>query len=137
MKYNKNTQTEKPVNEMPYQCKECPYFSEEGGGICKANDDISSTSSFSRPADRPLPLPFNCYWWYASSVWSKVSPEKQNEYAEERLHMFTASRYLKDLTDKDERRAFIDHLFRGGGGGLIDFNLYPRARQIYEEVKKL
>jgi hypothetical protein len=80
-------------------------------------------------------MPLNCFWWYANNVWDKVSTEKQSAYLEERLHEFTARKML-DVLDKKERNEFIDHIFRPGGGGIINFSKYPAARPIYEEIKK-
>ena len=135
MKYNKNTKTEQPINEMPYTCGECLFFDACAGGQCKANNCITPTFSFSRPADRPLPMPLNCYWWYANILWDRVSHEQQNKYAEERLHQFTAWEFMSGM-GQSERRDFVAHLHRNGGGCLIDFNAYPEAKKIYDKIKE-
>ena len=136
MKYNKITKTEKPENECPNTCGECPYFIKHRfGGTCTANGCKTPTSDYIRPYDRPLPQPLNCYWWYMNRVLNNASAEKQSAYAEERLHLLTAWRYVEGLTT-EERYEFSKHLYRDGGGRLIDFSLYPRAWEIYNEIRK-
>lgn len=139
MKYNPNSSFEKSPNECPRICDECDFFahgiSERHEGTCTANGARRLTYDFSRPTDRPLPMPLNCYWWYMNSVWDKVSAAKAEGYREERRHEFVAWEMLKTLEGK-ERHAFVDHHNRPGGGGLIDFAQYPQAKPIYEEIKE-
>ena len=137
MKYNPKSPFEKAPNECPRKCAECVFFkpgADRMEGTCTANGARSLTYDFSRPTDRPLPMPLNCFWWYANSVWDHVSASKGEEYHEERLHAFVAWRILETMEGK-ERHAFVDHLHRPGGGGIIDFSLYPQAKPIYEEIK--
>lgn len=137
MKHNKNSQYEKPMSECPAHCADCAYFSNNCNiGTCTANGCRTPTFDFSRPTDRPLPQPLNCYWWYANNVWSKLSGQKFAEYAEERRHLIVAHTMLETITDRQERLDFIKHIHRIGGYGLIDFNTYPQAREIYAEVAK-
>lgn len=139
MKYNPKSPFEKSPNECPRKCGDCAFFKSDimatHGGICTANGCRSHTYDFSRPTDRPLPMPLNCFWWYLNNVWNKVSAAKAEEYHEERLHLM-AERVLLDVFDGQERRDFIDHMHRAGGYGLIDFSKYPQAKLIYNEFKK-
>ena len=141
MKYNKNSAFEKPEKECPNHCAECPYFS--GESTCTANGCKTTTYFFSRPTDRPLPLPLNCFWWYAASVWNKVNESQIDEYREERLHLFVTWKMLKILNDIAVPSAnktvieFIKHVHRRGGYNLIDFSIYPEAKEIYNEIKKM
>lgn len=138
MKHIKTSPFEKPLNECPHRCAECDFFApgaDRREGTCTANGCRSLTYDFSRPTDRPLPMPLNCFWWYANSVWSVVSASKAEEYHEERLHLLVSHRMLEPLAGK-ERHAFVDHIFRPGGYGLIDFAQYPQAKPIYEEIKR-
>ena len=140
MKHNPKSPFEKSPSECPHKCGECPYFKQDisriYGGTCTANSCKTLTYDFSRPTDRPLPLPLNCFWWYACNVWNKVSDTKVAEYREERLHLLTAWRLLETFEDMRDRRAFSEHLHRQGGYGLIDFAEYPEAKPIYQEIKR-
>lgn len=137
MKHNQKSKFEKASSECPRRCENCEFFKQDTdrryGGTCTANGCRTLTYDFSRPSDRPLPLPLNCFWWYESNVWNKVSETKITEYREERLHLITTFRMLETLTGKD-RRDFVDHVHRAGGYGLIDFARYPQAKVIYKEV---
>ena len=139
MKHNHNSPFEKSPNECPRKCGECAFFKLDENriyeGICTANGCRRHTYDFSRPTDRPLPMPLNCFWWYANNVWDKVSAAKQEGYREERRHELVTWRILETLEGK-ERHAFVDHVLRPGGGGLIDFAQYPQAKPIYEEIKR-
>lgn len=79
-------------------------------------------------------MPINCYWWYANNVWYEVGETKADEYREERLHLMVTWKMLETLKGKD-RHAFVDHVHRPGGCGIIDFNVYPEAKPIYNEIK--
>ncbi len=140
MKYNKNDQTTKPESECPRTCGECPYFIAHSlkalGGTCTANNDKSNTNDFSRPDNRPLPQPLNCCWWYTNRVLSNLSEDKQKGYMQQRLHELAAARYREELDDQ-ERRDFVKHCFRPGGGRLIDFTVYPEAFKFYQEICKI
>lgn len=134
MKFNKNTIYEKRPEECPRRCDDCEHFHQECG-ICTANGCSVHTYNFSNPKDRPLPMPLNCYWWYLNNVWDKLSPAKIEEYREERRHLIVAWIMLKKMKPSiKELHAFVDHLHRQGGYGLIDFNVYPEAKAIYKEV---
>lgn len=80
-------------------------------------------------------MPLNCFWWYANSVWDKVSTAKADGYGEQRRHLLVTWRMLETLEGKD-RHAFVDHVHRPGGCGIIDFALYPQAKSIYEGIKR-
>ena len=134
MDYNKKSIYEKPHKECPNRCGECDFYENK---TCNANGCRSLTYDFCRPTDRPLPMPLNCYWWYLNSVWHKVSKEKIETYTEERRHLIVCYEMLKNIKfDREERKAFIKHFHRGGGCNIIDFNLYPQARKIYNNVLK-
>ena len=138
MKHNPNSPFEKSPKEFPQKCAECAIFKPDDDrmeGTCTANGGRRHTFDFSRPTDRPLPMPLNCFWWYMNSVWDNVSAQKQEGYREERRHEFVAWQMLETLEGK-ERYAFVDHIHRPGGGGLIDFAQYPQAKPIYEEIKE-
>lgn len=139
MKHNPNSPFEKSPNECPRKCAECEFFKHDANremeGTCTANGARLLTYDFSRPTDRPLPMPLNCFWWYMNSVWDKVSAAKQEGYRELRRHELVSFEMLKTLECK-ERHAFVDHIYRPGGGGIIDFALYPQAKPIYEEIKR-
>lgn len=132
MKYNKLSQFEKPPQLCPSTCGECRHF-KKSEGICRANGVVSMTFAFSRPTDRPLPMPLACPWWYMNSVWREVDAEAIAEYRETRLHELAAAVMLANL-EESERRAFIDHINRPGGCRRIDFDLYPEAKAIYLEI---
>lgn len=140
MKHNPKSPFEKSPSECPRRCTNCAFFKQDiarqYGGTCTANGCRTHTYEFSSPSDRPLPLPLNCFWWYACNVWNKVSDTKVAEYREERLHLLTAWRMLETFNDMRDRHAFSDHLHRQGGYGLIDFAVYPEAKPIYQEIKK-
>lgn len=132
MKYNKLSAYERPPSECPRTCGECEYF-KKGSGPCRANGFVSMTFSFSRPTDRPLPMPLNCPWWYMNRVWHEADDKAIAEYRETRLHELTAAVMLANL-EESERRAFLYHINRPGGCCRIDFGLYPEAEAIYKEV---
>lgn len=132
MEHNKNSLYEKPYKECPHRCGECEFYENQ---TCNANGCRSLTFDFSRPKDRPLPMPLNCYWWYANNVWDVVSKEKRDGYAEQRRHLMVCYEMLKNMpVCSEERSAFIKHLHRAGGCNIIDFNLYPQAREIYKKI---
>lgn len=139
MKHNLKSPFEKSPNECPRKCAECAFFEvttdPKYGGTCTANGCRAHAYDFHNPSDCPLPLPLNCFWWYASSVWDKVSETKISEYREERLHLFVAFRMLETL-EGTARRSFVEHVHRPGGYGLIDFEQYPQAKPIYQEIKE-
>ena len=137
MKYNPNSIYEKPLSECPARCAECEFMEHtEYHDICIANDSRFPTVSYHNPKDSPLPFAKNCYWWYANRVWDAVSPHKIEGYKEQRLHLFVFHRMLARFPHGKERSAFIDHVFRPGGCCIIDFQIYPEVKAIYEEVKK-
>lgn len=135
MKYNKLSQFEKPPQLCPSTCGECKNF-KKSDGVCRSYGVPSFTLSFSKPTDRPLPMPLACPWWYMNSVWRETDPEAIAEYRETRLHEFTAVVMLSNMEKLGERMSFIDHFFRPGGCRRIDFDLYPEAREIYLDVIK-
>lgn len=132
MKYNKKSPYEKPLNECPRRCSDCSAF---GVDFCRANDVTSVTCSFSNPKDRPVPFPLNCFWWYTNNVFDKMSESKIREYTESRIHLFTAYKLMNSMQEK-ERKSFWEHFYRRGGGQLIDFEKYPQAKRIYDEIAK-
>lgn len=132
MKYNKQSQFERPPQLCPNTCGECKHF-KKSSGICRANGFASMTFAFSRPADRPLPMPLTCPWWYMNRTWREADAEAIKEYRETRLHELAAAVMLANL-EESERRAFIDHINRPGGCCRIDFDLYPEAKEIYMEI---
>lgn len=132
MEHNKNSLYEKPYKECPHRCGDCEFYEEE---TCFANGCRSFTYDFSKPTDRPLPMPLNCYWWYANRVWDKVSKEKIETYTEQRRHLMVCWEMLRNSPVlSNERTALIKHFHRPGGCEIIDFNLYPQAREIYEKI---
>lgn len=139
MKYNKKSAFEKSPNECPRTCADCPFFTQDTdakyGGTCTANGCRSLTYDFSRPTDRPLPMPLNCFWWYINNVWDKVSQNKAEGYHEQRLHFMTTWAFL-DVLSLKERKEFCDHVHRPGGCGIIDFSKFPQAKPIYIEIKR-
>ena len=134
MRYNKLSQYEKPPQLCPNTCGECQHF-KKSSGICRANGVTNMTFAFSRPTNRPLPMPLNCPWWYMNYTWRKADEEAIAEYEETRLHELTSAVMLANL-EGNERRAFLDHIFRPGGCRRIDFGLYPEAKEIYMDVVK-
>lgn len=133
MKHNPKSPYEKPLNECPTRCRFCEFF--KADSTCTANGCRTLTYSFSNPKDRPLPMPISCYWWYANNVWDKLPKSKQEGYAEMRLHEFTASKMLETMSDLEERKEFLSHFFRPGGGRIIDFEKYPEAKSLYIQFK--
>ena len=132
MKYNKMSGFERPPEKCPRTCGECKHFNKERG-TCRPNGIVNMTFAFSRPTDRPLPMPLSCPWWYMNRVWHEVDDKAIAEYRETRLHEITAGILLANL-EGSELRAFLEHFFRPGGGRLIDFKLYSEAEEIYKEV---
>ena len=136
MKYNKLSQFEKPPQLCPRTCGECEYF-KKSRGICRANNGIVSMAfAFSRPTDRPLPMPLNCPWWYMNATWREADAETIAEYRETRLHELTAAVMLSNMEKLGDRMSFIDHFFRPDGCRRIDFEIYPEAKEIYLDVIK-
>jgi hypothetical protein len=134
MKYNKQSQFEKPPQLCPRTCGTCDYFA---NGVCTANVGRDHTFAFSNPKDRPLPMPLMCPWWYINNVWDRVDDEAIKEYRETRLHQFVTWVMLYELADDVERGAFVEHLHRPAGGCLIDFEKYPGAKDIYDRIRAL
>lgn len=139
MKHNTKSPFEKAPNECPRTCAECKFFTQDilaqYGGTCTANGCRTPTYDFSRPTDRPLPMPLNCFWWYLNNVWGKVSPAKAEEYMEKRLHLMTTGAMLEAF-DIQARSEFSAHVHRPGGCAPIDFKIYPQAKQIYIDIKR-
>jgi hypothetical protein len=129
MKHNTKSPYEKPLSECPYRCSECKYF--DGGDFCRANGIAQVTHRVCNPKDRPVPFPLNCFWWYANNVFDQMSASKIKDYKESRVHLFTAYKILSELPGIEERKEFLNHFYRRGGGQYIDFDKYPEAREIY------
>ena len=139
MKYNKNSIYENPLVEIPRRCSECLFF-EEGstyGDYCNANGCRTITYGFIDPADRALPTNLICPWWYANRIWNKVAKEKIEGYKEMRLHLlaFWTAVNAEELYG-DRKKSLIKHLSRPGGGGVIDFDVFPEMRKYYKIVKE-
>lgn len=133
MKYNNLSQFEKPPQLCPNTCGECKHF-KKSSGICRANGALESmTFAFSRPTDRPLPMPLNCPWWYMNRAWHEADDKAIAEYRETRLHELAAAVMLSVLEGR-ELLYFLEHILRPGGCRRIDFDLYPEAKAIYMEV---
>lgn len=131
MIYNAKSPYEKPLSECPARCADCSYFN---AGICIANGMTNVTYSFCDPKNRSVPFPLNCFWWYANSVFSKMSANKIKETIEQRFHLFVEQKMLSEFPHGKEREIFLHHIHRPGGCGLIDFEGYPKAREIYNEI---
>ena len=136
MKYNKLSQFEKPPQLCPSTCGECKNF-KKSDGVCRSYGVPSFTLSFSKPTDRPLPMPLACPWWYMNSVWRETDPEAIAEYRETRLHELAAVVMLSNMMELNDRNAFLDHFFRPDGSRRIDFDLYPEAKAAYNSIRVL
>jgi hypothetical protein len=132
MRYDKNSVNEKPLSECPRKCNECQYYILDN--MCGANNIISTTYGYQNPIDRPVPFNLNCYWWYANSVFYRMSERKQQDYIEERRHIFVFEELKKQMHDKNAVDKLIKHYFRPGGGKLIDFKEYPKAKEILSKL---
>ena len=60
-----------------------------------------------------------------------MSEGKIAGYRELRIHDFVAGIMLSQMPYGTDRNEFINHVFRPGGGRLIDLEKYPEALAIY------
>ena len=141
MNYNPKSPFEKPPREMPERCEKCKAFKQlRHSGGCVANGFVSITYAVCKPASRGVPMPFNCYWWYANAAFKKCTAQIFAGIVEERAHTFVRNwlnEKMRCSGDHIRREEFIRHCFRDGGGHIISFDLFPEAQPLYDRFKRL
>ena len=143
MRYRKDSAFEKPEKEAPRTCGDCPYFTKKKEwkgfngetnwtGICSANGCYEVCRSYEKVNDN-CKLSSTCYWWYMNRLWNKISKENREANREERRHIILLWR-VRDTLTRTELKELVSHKHRPGGGGLIDFNVWPQFLPMYKQI---